>query len=220
MFSRLAATATAASTASMNSTRLHDRGHSRFEIMFTVSANTVRLKKNDSTPCSADDAPDDLAGDGDVGDLRGHADDQREIEKIAIVGFVVAGKMQPAEFLVAAFAVIFVRIVQRKDRVHERPRQHDGRHGEQHMDDHEFMARLLRAAELEHDGDQAGQRRGHRQQQNGEGAFVLFCGAPAHPRDVAAPDHDVDQHQIERDADVPAGQQPRRQPPVARQQRR
>ena len=86
------------------------------------------------------------------------------------------------------------------------------------MDDRVGIARLLRAAKLEHDGDQARQRRRHRQQQDGEGAFVLFLGAPAQPRHVAAPDHAVDQHQIKRDADVPAGEQPRRHPPVARQQ--
>ena len=39
---------------------------------------------------------------------------------------------------------------------------------QQHMDDDLAMRHVLRAAELEHDGDQTGQRGGDRQQQNGE----------------------------------------------------
>src|SRR5438270_5070579 len=56
-FSRLAATATAASSASMKSSVCttaaiaHQPGLIRLETMFTVSASTETLKKNDSTPC-------------------------------------------------------------------------------------------------------------------------------------------------------------------------
>src|SRR5262245_9963830 len=32
--------------------RLHGRSHMRFATMFTVSASTTRLKKNDKTPCN------------------------------------------------------------------------------------------------------------------------------------------------------------------------
>ncbi len=95
------------------------------DTMFTVSASTVTLKKNDSTPCMVATRRMRLAGDGDVGDLRGHADHQREIEEVPIVGVVVAGKIQAADDAVTTLAVIFVRVVQGEDRVHEDPRQQD-----------------------------------------------------------------------------------------------
>src|ERR1035437_4819566 len=103
-----------------------------FEIMFTVSANIVRLKKNDSTPCSATTRRMTLL----VTATSDMCDDQREIEKIQIVGLGVLGKIKPADFSVAPFAIIFVRIVDRKDRVDERPRQQDGRDHPQHLGDH------------------------------------------------------------------------------------
>src|ERR1035437_4389141 len=121
--SRLAATATAASTASMNSSvcmiavmalrpsseavcaldEIRDHVHGQRQYRQVEEERQHAVQRHHAT--------DDLAGDGDVGNLRGQADDQREIEKIQIVGLVVLGKIKPTDLSVAALAVIFVRIV-------------------------------------------------------------------------------------------------------------
>src|SRR5882757_5612668 len=75
-------------------------------------------------------AADGLVGNTDVGDLRGHADHEREIHKVPVVGMVVlvaARKLQAAGF---GAAVIIVGVMQREYGVHSRPGQRD-RHGRQ-----------------------------------------------------------------------------------------
>jgi hypothetical protein len=54
-------------------------------------------------------APDDFAGDGYVGDLRGHSNDQRKIEKIPIVRLAIVGETQSANFSVTTLTVVLVR---------------------------------------------------------------------------------------------------------------
>src|ERR1700694_23390 len=66
-------------------------------------------------------AADGLVGDADVGDLRGHADDEREVHKVPVVGMLVliaAGKLQAARF---GAPVIIMRVMQREGGMHRRP---------------------------------------------------------------------------------------------------
>src|SRR5436190_2018356 len=66
-------------------------------------------------------AADDLVGDPDIGNLRGHADHEREVDEVPVVGvfmLVAAWKLQAARF---AAAIIFMGVVQRERGVHRRP---------------------------------------------------------------------------------------------------
>ena len=67
--------------------------------MFTVSASTTRVEEERQDAVDRRHAPNDLAGDGHVGDLRGHSDDQREVEKIPIVRLAIVGKTQSADLI-------------------------------------------------------------------------------------------------------------------------
>src|SRR5262249_28893323 len=127
---RFAATATMASTATisrtvsapsmcigcMRSARLDGPGD---HVESQRQDREIEEKRRDAMQIDA--AADPLAGDGDVRHLRRHRDHEREVEKIPVVGALVAGKLQAANALVAALAVIFVRVMQREDRVHEQP---------------------------------------------------------------------------------------------------
>src|SRR5215471_4858541 len=126
---RLAATATTARIASMNSSvsmiavmrdgsRLDEVGdhvHGQCE-----NGNVEEERQH---TVHVHDAADHLAGDGDVGDLRCHRNHKGEIQKVPIVRSLLAGKFQAADAIVAAFAIIFVRIVQGENGVQESPRQ-------------------------------------------------------------------------------------------------
>ena len=133
MLSRLAATATAASTAIMNSRVCTTAA--------IISSNELdraggdvhgqrqqrgRLKKNETTPCTADGAAEHLAGDRDVGDLRGHADDEARNRRSPSSPARRRRENSGRSIFAAALAVIFVRVVEREDRVDEGPGQQDG----------------------------------------------------------------------------------------------
>ena len=66
-------------------------------------------------------AADDPVGDADVGDLRGHADHEREIHEVPIIDvhmLLAAGKLQAAGL---GAAVEFMGVMQREGGVHRRP---------------------------------------------------------------------------------------------------
>ena len=63
----------------------------------------------------------------------GHGDHEGEIQEIPIVRLLLAGEIQAADARVAALAVIFMRVMQREDRVHEQPGQHDRDHAERQI---------------------------------------------------------------------------------------
>ena len=62
--------------------------------MLTVSATMAVVKKNDSAPWATTMRRIDLVGDGDIGDLGRHADDEGEIDEVPVVRLAVAGKPQ------------------------------------------------------------------------------------------------------------------------------
>src|SRR5262245_42460167 len=67
------------------------------------------------------DGPSDVfRGDRDVGDLRGHADDEREIDEVPVVRLLVARKTESST-AGTSLVVKLVRVVKRKDGVHEGP---------------------------------------------------------------------------------------------------
>src|SRR6267142_6417353 len=70
-----------------------------------------------------DGAADLLAGDGDVGDLGRHADDEGEVDEVPVVGLRAAAREGHAAADV--LVVELVGVVQREDGVDERPRQQD-----------------------------------------------------------------------------------------------
>jgi len=94
--------------------------------------------------------------------------------------------------------------------VDERPRQQD-RERRQHD-----VGRPAAGAdaELGEDGAQAGQRRDHREHQDGELSLVFHGGAGADPLDLGTRHQVGDQRQVEPHVDVPAHQQPGRRSPI------
>ena len=80
-------------------------------------------------------------------------------------------------------------------------------------------ADFRRRAELGEDGAKAGERRARGEHQDRESTFVLELRPQADVPDVRQRHEMVREGEIERDADVPADQQPSREPPHARQRR-
>ena len=81
---------------------------------------------------SGDGAADLLSRNAHVGDLRGHADDQGEVDKVPVVRlFQTARERHPAD---AALVVELVRVVQCEHRMDESPRQHDCDRREDELD--------------------------------------------------------------------------------------
>src|SRR5579871_5273609 len=69
-----------------------------------------------------------------IGDLRGHADAEGEIDEVPVVRLVVAGEHQRCSgAAVSVTTIVFVGIVQGEDGVDQRPGEEDGRRGEQQM---------------------------------------------------------------------------------------
>jgi hypothetical protein len=79
------------------------------------------------------DAAELLTADLDVGGLVGDADDQGEVQKVPVVGVILAGKDQALSiaFSCVGRGVEFVRVVQGEDDVHEQPGQGDDGDGEE-----------------------------------------------------------------------------------------
>jgi len=75
-------------------------------------------------------------------------------------------------------------------------------------------------AELGENGGEARQRRRHRTRQDRELSLVLLSGIAADAPDVGGRDQVEREAEVERDRDVPAGEQPRREPPVRHERRR
>src|SRR5262245_44004376 len=65
---------------------------------------------------------DQLAGDGDIGHLRRHADDERKVDEIPVVGLAIAREGQASA---VGLIVELVSVVEREDRVNERPGEQD-----------------------------------------------------------------------------------------------
>ncbi len=148
----------------------------------------------------------------------GHGDDERKIQKVPIVRRLRAGKFQAADLVVAALAIIFVRIMQCKDRVHEQPRQHDRDHADGQVCRHAWPDGVF--GHLGDDGDQAGDRRGAGQEEQREGALRPGSrrgGEFLSPSSCAT--SQIDENEIKPDAGVPAGQQPGWRSPIRRHQR-
>src|SRR5206468_3598408 len=116
--------------------------------------------------------------DADVGHLRGHPDDEREIDEVPVVGLRLAARESHAA--ADGFVVELVGVVQREDRVDECPGQQDREGGEHDVG----RPAAGPGAELGEDSAEARQRRHHRQHQDGQLPLVLHRGAVADTVDV------------------------------------
>ena len=181
--------------------------------MLTISASRAVLNTKEMMPCTVAVRRIRLLGDADVGDLRGHADDEGEVDEVPVIGvvaFVAAWKLQAARL---AAAIIIVRVMQRESRVHQRPRQRNGDHRKR-----QAGTALIGGAELEHNRRDAGERAELRHDHHEDSAVILQDGARLDVLVAAASHHDVGEHEIDGREHVPADQRARHQPPRVRHQ--
>src|SRR5262249_12069320 len=116
------------------------------------------------------DAPDNSAGDGHVGYLRCHRNHKRKIDEVPVVRTWRSRKFKAADLIVAAFAVIFVRVVQGENNVEEQPGQQYGAHTESKVGS---ACSGLCVAELHDDGCETGDRSRGRKDQQRRSTFVM-----------------------------------------------
>ena len=89
--------------------------------MLTTSARSATLKKKANTPCQVTVRRMLPGGHRHIGDLRGHADDQGEIEEIPIVRFGRGARESQAAGLPCRGLIEFVSVVGGEDKLNEKP---------------------------------------------------------------------------------------------------
>lgn len=116
-----------------------------------------------------------------IRDLTGHADDEREIGKIEIIGQPFARKIEAASVLmirrIIAVAIKSVRVMQTKNGVGERPRSNYGQQTDDQMSGE--MATWFSAIGVQQkaDGEQSRARRDYDKDKNQFATQVLRLGA-------------------------------------------
>ena len=148
-----------------------------------------------------------------VGNLRGHGDDQRVIEKVPIIRVLVAGKSKPAAAFIAGHTIKLAGVVQGENPVHERPGQQDCAEPQRHP------VPTGRMAELGQHRHEAGKRRRGGEHQKGDRAVIVDGRALPDRGDRGMRRHAVAQHEIKHNAEIPADDQARRRAPGQRQER-
>src|SRR5216683_2375674 len=120
-----------------------------------------RIEEEGDDAVAESQAAHDATGDLHVGDLAGHADDEGEIEKVPVVGILLAGEAKAARHPravagIVGVAVEAVRIMDGKKQVGESPGQQDRAAGEDLMANGGPAGLLLGIVQDETDRQQAG----------------------------------------------------------------
>ena len=96
------------------------------------------------------------ARDDDVGHLKSHADDEREVGEVHVIGWAATRKFEPAGMLVRLRIVIIavesMGVAQPENSVHQRPRADDGKQ-RQHKMEAEVRALRLVVIQKKSDGE-------------------------------------------------------------------
>ena len=146
-----------------------------------------------------------------VRDLRSHADDERVVGEVHVVGVVPAGKHEAARVFapLPLVQVVAARVVKRKDGLDQEPRRRQRDDRQREMPGFRPEREILDRPHDEADGHHACAGRAHHEQEDDVAARVLRQGVAARRFRVCNPDDRPGNGEVDERARIPARDEPR-----------